>query len=201
MATNWYDLIATAEEEETSKVRQMSVLEWKQAGKQIMSQWTGDLRDCLNHLERLDRLRDLSEDHAEECFMPPVLMTPTQLDFAVWRDMVEEPGKYGNDIVEWLDINDRLVYGPGRWRVAAFWTDLEDRLYQQQSETAVVKIQSLIRGHQARHRSAFRDCSRCLSHCISPIQAEEGMICYDCMTESLQDIVNTEQRCRTPLVE
>ena len=46
--------------------------------------------------------------------------TEFQVDFAIWKDMMEEPTKYGDDIYEWLALHEKLINGPGRWRLAAY---------------------------------------------------------------------------------
>jgi hypothetical protein len=43
------------------------------------------------------------------------------LDFATWKDMVEDPAKYGDDIIEWLELDEKLRVSPKRWRVEAYW--------------------------------------------------------------------------------
>jgi len=49
-----------------------------------------------------------------------------ELTFRVWKDMAEEPYKYGDDITEWLDLDDEVMRGPKRWRAGAFWQTKED---------------------------------------------------------------------------
>jgi hypothetical protein len=181
MNTNWYDLVLKEEETETTRILRMNAAEWVQAGQRILRGWIGDLRDCMNYLFRMDTLRVRAPSSASESeFIATTPLTPRQLDFAVWKDMVEEPGKYGDDIVEWLDINDRLMAGPSAWRLAAFWTLLEDQRMEDKVIPAVVKIQAMVRGYQARVRATFRDCCMCLAHCVSPLKTDVGMMCREC---------------------
>jgi hypothetical protein len=51
--------------------------------------------------------------------------TEFEVDFAIWKDMIEEPAKYGDDICEWVALNEKLTHGSGRWRLAAHWTELQ----------------------------------------------------------------------------
>lgn len=206
MATSWYDIMVAAEETENDRVKQMSAAEWKQEGKKIMREWSGDLRHCLNHLTRMDTMRRNVATQTEAPRTVPEQMSSTQLDFAVWRDMVESPGKYGKDIVEWLEINDRLMSSPSAWRVAAFWTQLEDRLQEEQQQAAVMKIQALVRGHLVRSRAQFRDCCMCLKHCVSPVKTDIGMVCRQCAVEDQHDWLDMEpvpqcHWCLAPLDE
>jgi len=49
-------------------------------------------------------------------------------NFNVWKDMAEEPWKYGDDIEDWLDLDAELQQAPGRWRLEAFWDAEEKRM-------------------------------------------------------------------------
>ena len=53
----------------------------------------------------------------------PVAQEPINRDLRVWRDMVEEPEKYGDDIVEWLELDAKLRSSPGFWRIEAYWLE------------------------------------------------------------------------------
>ena len=53
----------------------------------------------------------------------PVAQEPVNRDLRVWRDMVEEPEKYGDDIVEWLELDAKLRSSPGFWRIEAYWLE------------------------------------------------------------------------------
>jgi hypothetical protein len=39
----------------------------------------------------------------------------------LYIDMADEPGKYGDDILEWLDLDEELRSGPERAEVEAYW--------------------------------------------------------------------------------
>jgi hypothetical protein len=64
----------------------------------------------------------------------PVSKTQDELDWSVWQDMVNEPEKYGDDIFEWLELDEKLNAGPKRWRVAAFWLGKEQELINAEEE-------------------------------------------------------------------
>ena len=61
--------------------------------------------------------------------------TAFEVDFALWKDMIEEPSKYGDDIIEWLALNESLSRGPGRWRLGAYWSEIE--VAKEAEETAL----------------------------------------------------------------
>ena len=82
--------------------------------------------------------------------------TEFEIDFAIWKDMMEEPAKYGDDICEWVDLHEKLINGPGRWRLAAYEYAIEAR-----EEAKLVE-------EQAKWRAAF-----------APIAAQAAMKCLD----------------------
>jgi len=116
-------------------------------------------------------------------------------NFNVWKDMAEEPWKYGDDIEDWLDLDAELQQAPGRWRLEAFWDAEEKRMaydrlmgmlrrafeeyYIRQDESATL-IQALWRGHQVRKECVWRDCCMCLAHHVSPIKTDVGYMCKKC---------------------
>ena len=58
-----------------------------------------------------------------------------QVKFRVWRDMVESPEKYGDDISEWLELNDELAVSDMRWRLQAYWLNREAAVEAQWAES------------------------------------------------------------------
>jgi hypothetical protein len=124
----------------------------------------------------------------------PVYSKPVS-KFNVWKDMAEEPWKYGDDIENWLDLNAELQQAPGRWRLEAFWDAEEKRIaydrligmirrafdnYYIRRDEAATRIQALWRGHMARNRIPWRDCCMCLAHHVSPIKTNVGYMCKAC---------------------
>jgi hypothetical protein len=189
---NWSDIMAAEEEAQTNVHIRMSAAEWKEEGKRIIRSWprNRDLRECLSYLDRIDAARAAGPVAAPA----PVARQPRtefDIDFAIWRDMVECPSKYGDDICEWLELNEKLTNGPGRWRLGAFWDrmqteqDAKDRLRAEMEEDwnqqkAATVIAAAVRGHQARTKQPFRDCCMCLSHRISPLETDVGHMCRGC---------------------
>jgi hypothetical protein len=124
----WHDIIVDEEERQTARVLRMSAAEWKAEQTRMLRNWRGrDIRLCLAEIERIDRRRTAR---------PPVVPRPVpvvaprprtefDLDFAIWKDMIAEPAKYGDDICEWLALDEKLRNGSGRWRLAAHWTQLQ----------------------------------------------------------------------------
>lgn len=133
---------------------------------------------------------------------------PANLGYAVWKDMAEEPWKYGDDIGDWLDLDAELRVAPGRWRIEAYWMEEErkqnwERLeamlwkawddYLVRKEKRVVRIQALWRGHAARKRMIWKDCCMCLAHHISPIKTDVGFMCRECSQDGpFEDLIGMD---------
>ncbi len=58
----------------------------------------------------------------------PTPLTPDELEWAVWQDMVEEPWKYGDDILEWLQVDEAVRSGPLANRPEAYWVAVQAEL-------------------------------------------------------------------------
>lgn len=50
-----------------------------------------------------------------------VQVTPLERDFQLWLDMVENPCQYGDDIIEWLDLNGELMATRKAWKIESYW--------------------------------------------------------------------------------
>lgn len=48
-------------------------------------------------------------------------ITALELKFRVWRDMVENPAQYGDDIVEWLELDRELMATRKSWAIERYW--------------------------------------------------------------------------------
>jgi len=113
-------------------------------------------------------------------------MPDEERNWRVWKDMVEEPEKYGSDTAEWFALDEELRRGPKRWRVDAYWYGKVREFEESEYSPAATKIQSLWRGHVARSLLAHRfTCARCLSHgvCSHPWTEPDSWICTACNTE------------------
>ncbi len=128
----------------------------------------------------------------------PVYVEKQYTGFNVWKDMADEPWKYGNDMQVWLDLDDELRQAPGHWRLEGYWTQkeivmnwkpLEELLWKAwqecevRREKAATRIQALWRGHMDRNRTPWRDCCMCLAHHVSPIHTDVGYMCSDCSSD------------------
>lgn len=147
-------------------------------------------------------------------------ITGLELTFRVWKDMMENPAQYGDDIEEWLALDEelrlsrkcwkrerylrqrdaeeetKLAAEQAKWRKvftpiatqaavagARRWVERDIKRCIAKFRGSAVKIQSAVRGHQARQRMPFRDCCMCLSHRICPFNSDVGHICPECVEQ------------------
>lgn len=178
---SWYDIIVAEEEARAHRLERMTDAQWKQEAIRIIGSWRGrDLRECITLLDRIDEQRAAYK--AAAAVPAPVAPVRTERDvaFALWRDMAEEPEKYGEDIAQWLTLDAQLRAQPGHWRLDAYWFQKDAELEAKMAETAAVRIQAAVRGHQVRSSVNFRECCMCLAHRICPLETAVGMMCRDC---------------------
>lgn len=109
-----------------------------------------------------------------------VLLTEEEIDFRIWKDMVDCPSRYGEDIVEWIELNEKLEASDIRWRLGAHWWNKEKEIQDEKEYVAATRIQAAFRGHRTRHRQVWRDCALCLQHTISPIHTDGLWTCREC---------------------
>jgi hypothetical protein len=134
---SWYDLIAVEEELMLARVLRMSASEWKVECARLIREWSGkEVKPCLAYIERMDRERAAYATRKAQPVPMPRQKTEFDIDFALWKEMVEEPAKFGDDITDWLALDEKLRNGPGRWRIAAYWT--ERQMEVDEAEEALV---------------------------------------------------------------
>jgi hypothetical protein len=127
---SWYDMMMADAQREKEDILRMSPAEWT-ATVQHMLRTTrrGGIVDTIARIQALDAERVASAAASE-----PVLPQGGNPEWRVWRDMVEEPEKYGEDIAEWLELDAKLRAGSGRWRIEAYWLEKEAELETAEKE-------------------------------------------------------------------
>lgn len=127
----------------------------------------------------------------------PIPRAKQDLQFRLWRDMITESAKYGDDMDQLQDIEERLKN--------TYWSPEVQRHYEKQAllekvrelveqfkveyeqkKNAAIRIQALYRGHRCRNsvQCRFRDCCHCLAHTICPLQVGwRYWVCKDCVRE------------------
>jgi hypothetical protein len=163
--------MAEEDDRQATRLLRLSAAEWKEEGMRMIRAFRGrDVRPLLAYLDRVDRERAAyAAKEAQVVVRRP--RTEFEVDFAIWKDMIEEPAKYGDDICEWLALNEKLTHGSGRWRLAAHWTELQaaedakaealvapwrDLYSQCAKEAAVAGERAWIRRDIQRHVARFR---------------------------------------------
>lgn len=144
--------------------------------------------------------------------VPADMPDSDELTFRLWKEMQENPCQYGDDIVEWLDLDAQVWAGPKRWRAGAYLQRKEDeenaqhwkrvtnllakaareeqtlreerlaKAFARQNELAT-RIQAAWRGYATRTRQTWRDCAMCLKHGICVEKVGEQHVCRCCWGE------------------
>ena len=194
---SWYDIIVEEDHHRRTRLLCMTAAEWEEERRRILRAWRGrDITPCKEFLEGVDRQRKALAERAQRLAKraakaaaagpQAVVVVPQQgLDFALWRDIVEEPWKYGDEgLRRWLQLDDALKAGPGRWRLEAYWLAKEAELAESERLArpgkAVTRIAAAVRGHLARRKLPYLDCCMCLSHRICAFQTAVGRMCRGC---------------------
>lgn len=132
--------------------------------------------------EDIDRRRaQLARTRRYEVVQAPQPPQPREpRDDRLYRDMADEPWKYGDDVVQWADLKvnptNRLVY----WTERQAQAEIAEAKLRTLSAT---RIQALVRGYQARCKDPHQDCAHCLSHRISAVWFNDEWICSECMRD------------------
>lgn len=181
----WGDWMVQLDEDRNERIVRMTDAEWKNCATRVIAsnRGRGDLRPVLNWLDAMDAKR--AEFKAKSA-APLIVrdMSPAAVTFRVWRDMIREPAKYGDDDwEEWLVMDRELRCGPGRWRVAAFWLELEEEEQIRLREFYATRIQSAWRGHAVRESMPGLNCEGCLAHTPSLKQFDGMHLCKGCVQD------------------
>lgn len=133
----WYDIIVEQEAREEARLLSMSAADWQAEARRILRTWRGKtVQPCIDYLNRIDRMRATVNSRSAPVAAVPRRRTEFDVDFAIWKDMIEESAKYGDDIIEWLALDEKLTRGAGRWRLNAYWLQVEAE--QKAKEDALV---------------------------------------------------------------
>ncbi len=194
LARSWVDVMEEQASAQVTPYLRLSAAEWMEERRRMLIGWQGDLRDLITLTQRVEAAREVAARETEA----PVRAAPaTEFDgdFALWREMIENPAQYDGDLVEvWLPLDEKLSTGAGRWRLGAYWLKkdeeeaaAEERRLKNATEVkekqAATVIQAAVRGHLTRSGQDFRDCCMCLAHAICPFRTDVGLICRECQEQ------------------
>lgn len=122
---SWYTLVAAEEARTRASIFCLSPAAWRaEATRMIRTARPGSMQATIAFVQSMDAFRASPP-------LPPAAprlsepRTQDDVDWSLWQDMVEDPAKYGDDIIQWLELDESLRAGPKRWRVDAFWLQRE----------------------------------------------------------------------------
>jgi len=179
---NWGNFVFEREYAQKMRYLEMSDDQWQQgvAGHLEAHPHNYAVRQWVARTEaaRAERKRQTSQRITVE--------TPDsdELTFRVWKDMIENPCMYGNDIVEWLTLDEEVMRGPKRWRAGAFWQIREDEETIKVENAMATRIQAAWRGYSTRVTQVWRDCAHCLKHGICVEKIGDEHVCRCCWGEA-----------------
>ena len=131
---SWYSITLAEEEHRCAQILCMPPVAWRaEATRMIRTAHRGRTQQAIAFVQKMDAERECVR--APEAPTTPEVRSADDVDRTLWQDMVEEPGKYGDDILEWLDLDEKLRASPKRWRVAAYW--LQKKQEEQEKEDAL----------------------------------------------------------------
>jgi hypothetical protein len=195
---SWGDWMVAEDVRRKEFYLNLSNEEWQTVAKNHLRSFIGDIRAAMAWVARVQGDRDARAKAQAEARTPDI---PTALDitFRAWKDMVEEPWKYGDDEWEdWFAMDEELWNSPKRWRVAAFWQEKQDAIdaveraaFRQMLVDAqarfehrmATRIQAAWRGHELRDTHKQLNCGLCLAQRHCRFKEDGIFICNDCADE------------------
>ena len=114
----WADILAEGETKRNMRAVHMSAVEWR-------DEINRRLRCCApgQILHMLETFMAIKAQRAELTILEAPIFR--DVDWELWKDMVEEPWKYGDSIVDWLELDEEMCAGPNADRVALYWNQSE----------------------------------------------------------------------------
>ena len=123
--TSWYSLVVAEEQSVRRRIFCLTPAVWRaEATRMIRTARPGKMQEILTFIQSMDHFRE-NPPLPPAAPWTPELRSTDDVDWNLWQDMVEDPAKYGDDIVEWLELDESLRAGPKRWRVVAYWLQKE----------------------------------------------------------------------------
>lgn len=174
---SWGDWMLEVDNRKKNYYLDLPTEQWEAGVKTYLRNYKGDLRSAVAWVERVQTQR-AARAKPEVVKREP--LSELDLTFNVWKDMVEEPWKYGdNDWEEWLEMDAQLWRSSKRWRLAAFWQKRQD----ENDLALVTRIQAAWKGHALRNSHPQLNCGKCLAHTPCRYKDNGVYLCYDCAFE------------------
>ena len=159
----WYDIMVPRDAD--AHYTEMEEADWDEFKNELYVTTKGSLLGVIGWVEHISKMRALKSAPKREMEDKPAYWS----EFRMWLDMVNEPEKYGDDIIEFTELDTKLAASQGRWRLHAEWlkkdAELKASEVLEKEKDAAVMMQALFRGHQARiHMGERLNCGMCLKH-------------------------------------
>jgi hypothetical protein len=127
---SWSALCAIEDSRIEARILRLSPDAWRAESTRLLRQTHPHrIASTLAFVRRMDALRAAPRVAPSPPRSEP--RTTDDVDWKLWQDMVEDPAKYGDDIIEWLDLDASLRAGPKRWRVDAYWLRKEQEVVEE----------------------------------------------------------------------
>lgn len=201
----WGLLVIREQELRYQNLLEMTDAEWETWARDFITK-SKHVRRSIRFVNRIAGMRAIYITNAMRMIhytIRPSETDPLQVDMNLLRDMVDEPEKYGDDIAEALELEQRLSQTRKAWRVHYMWVrkQQEDPVCQRAARVfqaaykqfkinkkmrAATKIQAAWRGFETRCNQRWTDCARCLCHRVSYwMIGGPDAVCQDCYYEVL----------------
>lgn len=196
---SWGDWMIEDDNKRRDYFLNISDAEWKVVVERHLAAHKDNVRPALAWVERIQRIRVArAESRAMDAVMVAQREKKTELDmtFNVWKDMIEEPWRYGdNDWAGWLEMDDQLRNSSKRWRVDAFWQKKQDEADEESRKAFIqmlvdaksafdnrmaTRIQAAWRGHQLRDTHPQLNCGECLVRTACRYKDNGVYLCNSC---------------------
>lgn len=179
----WGDWMVEEDETKSQRFLRMPEAQWKECARKAIAEnrGRGDLRPVLNWL---DSMEDKRAAFQTKTAAPLIVRdtSPAAVTFRIWKEMILEPAKYGDaDWDEWLEMNSHLMDSPGRWRVGAFWAELDAEEEARLRAFYATRIQAAWRGHRVRDTQEGLNCEDCLARTFAPQDWNGKRLCVGCL--------------------
>lgn len=132
--SSWYAMYAAEEERSRMRIFRLSPAAWRAESNLLIRQANPyRIQAVIGFVRKMDEMR-VNPPLPPSRPVVPERMSAEDTDWNLWKDMVENPAEFGDDIVEWLDLDEKLRAGPKRWRVDAYWLRKEEEKAEKERE-------------------------------------------------------------------
>jgi hypothetical protein len=145
---------------------------WEDLARRHLQQ-AKNVRAAMRWLDMIDSRR---HTYIKPTFHDPIKQCEYS-DLALYKDLIDEAGKYGTDADELLpELDAAIMATPKAWRLNAYKIELKDKEELPGKIAAVVKIQAAWRGYIIRDQWEYMSCAWCLCHGVSAYRIPDSYV-------------------------